>query len=92
MSRTAVATVFGLLVLALPFVGTRPGLGQDRELKRLPDAQQRWEYLVLDGNELRKEGRREQDALNKLGKAGWELVFVQGQQGFGNYYFKRPTR
>lgn len=43
-----------------------------------------WEYLVLDKGKL-----READALNELGREGWELVAAVHDTPIAALYFKR---
>lgn len=43
----------------------------------------RWHYYV-------RKGDLTQDALNEIGKEGWELVSVTAEHGETAYYFKRP--
>lgn len=50
----------------------------------------KWEYKAVDITELMPEEKGEvtvQQALNKLGKEGWELVCVP----YSTFYFKRRS-
>lgn len=47
---------------------------------------QKWEYRVLDWEEIASAARRE-ELFNKLGLEGWELVMVTDDYA---YIFKRP--
>ena len=43
----------------------------------------KWHYYV-------RPGTLSQDALNEIGKEGWELVSVDSSDGEPVFYFKRP--
>lgn len=46
-------------------------------------ASTKWHYYV-------RKGEMTQDALNEVGKEGWELVSVMPDRGETVFYFKRP--
>ena len=76
----AAVVLFGLIGLT--------GYGQKQQ--RAPQAN--WEYKVLYVPGVRS---MSEEAMNKLGSQGWELVTYQainnegGTIGAGNYFFKR---
>jgi hypothetical protein len=43
----------------------------------------KWHYYI-------RRGELTQDALNEIGKEGWELVSVVPERNESAYYFKRP--
>jgi len=49
-----------------------------------------WEYHHVARN-LEEQGVLEGEALNGLGKEGWELVSVLNLGAWLHYYFKRPV-
>ena len=57
-----------------------------------PRAEVAWEYTVL--MDLGKMGHVDDKKLNKLGRAGWELVsvFKESLEGHTCFYFKRPLK
>ena len=58
-----------------------------------PKALSRWEFKVVDGWELTKEGldrKSWEGTLKAIGDDGWELVSVVNTGDQCWYYFKRP--
>lgn len=52
------------------------------------DEEYHWQYKQVRQN-LDEEEPLDENRLNELGKAGWELVSVFSQDTIAHYYFKR---
>ena len=57
-----------------------------------PIAEGAWEYMTL--TDLGRMGHVDDKKLNRLGRAGWELVavFRESPESHTTFYFKRPLK